>query len=97
MAQPNYSSPPLAGRPPFATDEPDSMYDQRQPEQTRRLRQQPPANPNARTSAYNVYVLSLSFILGVLRNIGWERAIKHHRVRAGLRVSTLDSLPRSAS
>lgn len=55
MAQPNYSSPPLAGRPPFATDEPDSMYDQRQPEQTRRLRQQPPANPNARTSAYNVY------------------------------------------
>ncbi|KAI0366625.1 hypothetical protein BV20DRAFT_633703 [Pilatotrama ljubarskyi] len=57
MAQPIiYSTPPLAGRPPFATDEPDSMYDQRQPEQTRRLRQPPPADPNARTSAYNVYV-----------------------------------------
>ncbi|KAH9851598.1 hypothetical protein C2E23DRAFT_829832 [Lenzites betulinus] len=55
MAQPIYSTPPLAGRPPFATDEPDSIYDQRQPEQTRRLRQQPPADPNARTSAYNVY------------------------------------------
>ncbi|KAL7280195.1 hypothetical protein ACG7TL_006614 [Trametes sanguinea] len=56
MAQPIiYSTPPLAGRPPFATDEPDSIYDQRQPEQTRRMRQQPPADPNARTSAYNVY------------------------------------------
>ncbi|KAI0820418.1 hypothetical protein BC628DRAFT_856906 [Trametes gibbosa] len=56
MAQPIiYSTPPLAGRPPFATDEPDYIYDQHQPEQTRRLRQQPPADPNARTSAYNMY------------------------------------------
>ncbi|KAI8978841.1 hypothetical protein BD414DRAFT_494569 [Trametes punicea] len=56
MAQPIiYSTPPLAGRPPFATDEPDSIYDQRQPQQTRRMRQQPPVDPNARTSAYNVY------------------------------------------
>ncbi|KAI0632485.1 hypothetical protein C8Q77DRAFT_1125941 [Trametes polyzona] len=56
MAQPIiYSTPPLAGRPPFATDEPESVYEQRQPEQTRRLRQPAPADPNARTSAYNMY------------------------------------------
>ncbi|KAI0771141.1 hypothetical protein BD413DRAFT_604494 [Trametes elegans] len=56
MAQPIiYSTPPLAGKPPFATDEPDSVYDQHQHNQTRRMRQQPPANPNDRTSAYNVY------------------------------------------
>ncbi|KAG5649704.1 hypothetical protein H0H81_002431 [Sphagnurus paluster] len=45
--------PPLAGKPPFATDLPDSFYEQ-QPAQPRQ-RQQPPPNPNARTSAYDVY------------------------------------------
>ena len=55
MSQPViYRTPPLAGRPPFATNEPDSAYDQRQPDQTRRLRQPAPANPNDRTSAYNM-------------------------------------------
>ncbi|KAG5649545.1 hypothetical protein H0H81_003151 [Sphagnurus paluster] len=45
--------PPLAGKPPFATDLPDSFYEQ-QPAQPRQ-RQQPPPNPNARTSTYDVY------------------------------------------
>lgn len=50
-----YQTPPLAGRPPFATDD-DSVYDkQPQPAHTKRIRQPPPPNPNARTSAYNVY------------------------------------------
>lgn len=50
-----YSSPAmaLAGRPPFATDEPDSFYES-VPTPQRRIRQ--PAPPNAHTSAYNVYV-----------------------------------------
>lgn len=46
-------APPLAGRPPFATDEPDSFYETPQPQ--RRIRQPAPPNPNARTSAYDVY------------------------------------------
>ncbi|KAI0712608.1 hypothetical protein C8Q76DRAFT_735352 [Earliella scabrosa] len=50
-----YSTAPLAGRPPFATDYPDSYYEQRQTEHTRRIRQSPPPDPNARTSAYNMY------------------------------------------
>ncbi|KZT64631.1 hypothetical protein DAEQUDRAFT_732405 [Daedalea quercina L-15889] len=55
MAQPViYSTPPIAGRPPYATDEPDSVY-QQQPQQTRRIRQPPPENLNDRTSAYNMY------------------------------------------
>ncbi|KAF8891940.1 hypothetical protein CPB84DRAFT_1783880, partial [Gymnopilus junonius] len=46
--------PPLAGKPPFATDEPDSFYETpRQPAQ--RVRQPPPDDPNKRTSAYDVY------------------------------------------
>ncbi|KAI0081595.1 hypothetical protein K474DRAFT_1567705, partial [Panus rudis PR-1116 ss-1] len=50
-----YQTPPLAGRPPFATDD-DSVYDNQPNQQpTRRLRQPQPADPNARTSAYNVY------------------------------------------
>ncbi|KAH8104850.1 hypothetical protein BXZ70DRAFT_1005351 [Cristinia sonorae] len=50
-----YQTPPLAGRPPFATDD-DSVYDnQPQQQSTRRLRQPPPPDPNARSSAYNVY------------------------------------------
>lgn len=44
---------PLAGRPPYATDEPDSFYETPQPQ--RRMRQPQPANPNNRSSAYNVY------------------------------------------
>ncbi|KAH9841858.1 uncharacterized protein C8Q71DRAFT_700341 [Rhodofomes roseus] len=56
MAQPViYSTPPLAGRPPYATDEPDSVY-QQQPQQTRRIRQPPPENPNDRSSAYNIMI-----------------------------------------
>ena len=43
---------PLAPKPPFATDKPDSFYEQPQP----RLRQPPPPDPNQRTSAYNLYV-----------------------------------------
>ncbi|KAI0916774.1 hypothetical protein AcW1_007862 [Taiwanofungus camphoratus] len=55
MSQPIiYRTPPIAGRPPYATDEPDSMF-QQQPNNARRIRQQPPPDPNARTSAYNVY------------------------------------------
>ncbi|KAG7445796.1 uncharacterized protein BT62DRAFT_932960 [Guyanagaster necrorhizus] len=44
---------PLAGRPPYATDEPDSFYETPQPQ--RRIRQPQPENPNNRSSAYNVY------------------------------------------
>ncbi|KAA1469791.1 hypothetical protein DENSPDRAFT_796680 [Dentipellis sp. KUC8613] len=53
MAQINYPNPPLAGRPPFATDEPDSVY-----AQTNQLQPRPrptKENPDARTSAYNHY------------------------------------------
>ncbi|PPR02823.1 hypothetical protein CVT24_002236 [Panaeolus cyanescens] len=43
---------PLAGKPPFATDEPDSYYESSpQP----RTRPPPPDNPNKRSSAYDVY------------------------------------------
>lgn len=45
---------PLAGKPPFATDEPDSFYESA-PAPQRRVRQPAPPNPNDRTSAYNVY------------------------------------------
>ncbi|KII86909.1 hypothetical protein PLICRDRAFT_93548 [Plicaturopsis crispa FD-325 SS-3] len=45
---------PLAGRPPFATDIPDSAYGAPQAPQPR-IRQKPAPDPNARTSAYNVY------------------------------------------
>ncbi|KAF8625959.1 hypothetical protein AX17_006684 [Amanita inopinata Kibby_2008] len=44
---------PLAGRPPFATDEPDSIYETPQPH--RRLGTQAPEDPNKRTSAYDMY------------------------------------------
>ncbi|KAI0789612.1 hypothetical protein C8Q75DRAFT_806779 [Abortiporus biennis] len=56
MSEPHtiYQTPPLAGRPPFATDD-DSVYDQQPQQPTRRLRQPPPPDPNARTSAYNMY------------------------------------------
>lgn len=47
--------PPLAGRPPYATDEPDSVYYDSQQSAQRRVRQNPPPNPNDRTSAYNMY------------------------------------------
>ncbi|TFK52190.1 hypothetical protein OE88DRAFT_1369047 [Heliocybe sulcata] len=54
MAGPiHYPNPPLAGRPPFATDEPDEYFQQSEPQ--RGVRQQPHADPNSRTSAYNVY------------------------------------------
>ncbi|KAF9013180.1 hypothetical protein BDQ17DRAFT_1386796 [Cyathus striatus] len=45
---------PLAGKPPFATDMPDSYYESDAPVQTRRARQ-PADDPNKRTSAYDVY------------------------------------------
>ncbi|KAG6820627.1 hypothetical protein H0H93_014230 [Arthromyces matolae] len=46
---------PLAGKPPYATDEPDSFYEQSNSAPQRRLRQPSPSNPNDRSSAYNVY------------------------------------------
>ncbi|KAK7056998.1 hypothetical protein VNI00_002716 [Paramarasmius palmivorus] len=46
-------APPLAGRPPFATDEPDSIYET--PAPIRRIRQPAPPNPNDRSSAYDMY------------------------------------------
>ncbi|TFK33019.1 hypothetical protein BDQ12DRAFT_450788 [Crucibulum laeve] len=44
---------PLAGRPPFATDEPDSFYESPPPQ--RRIRQPKPEDNNKRSSAYDVY------------------------------------------
>lgn len=44
---------PLAGRPPWATED-ESVYEL--PAQPRPARQPKPENPNARTSAYNAYV-----------------------------------------
>ncbi|KAI0304379.1 hypothetical protein B0F90DRAFT_1815717 [Multifurca ochricompacta] len=44
---------PLAGRPPFATDEPESVFAESQPQG--RYRQPPKDDPNSRTSAYNHY------------------------------------------
>ncbi|TFK73648.1 hypothetical protein BDN72DRAFT_761361 [Pluteus cervinus] len=44
----------LAGKPPFATDEPDSYYESSSAPQ-RRVRQPRPEDPNKRTSAYDVY------------------------------------------
>ncbi|KAF6748524.1 hypothetical protein DFP72DRAFT_820107 [Ephemerocybe angulata] len=47
---------PLAGKPPFATDEPDSLYDASPASPPKRRMAPPkPDNPNARSSAYNVY------------------------------------------
>ncbi|TEB40227.1 hypothetical protein FA13DRAFT_1784818 [Coprinellus micaceus] len=49
-------APPLAGRPPFATDEPDAYYDDKDAAAPRRRAPPPkPDNPNKRTSAYDVY------------------------------------------
>ncbi|KAH7914280.1 hypothetical protein BJ138DRAFT_1170744 [Hygrophoropsis aurantiaca] len=45
-------NPPLAGKPPFATDDPDWLFEQPPPSK-RRVRK--PADPNSRTSAYNMY------------------------------------------
>jgi len=45
---------PLAGRPPFATDEPDTIYET-SPAPQRRNRQPAPPNPNNKTSAYDMY------------------------------------------
>ncbi|KAI0061629.1 hypothetical protein BV25DRAFT_1826334 [Artomyces pyxidatus] len=53
MAAPAYQSSPLAGRPPFATNEPDSHFANPQPQP--RYRQPPQQDPNARSSAYNHY------------------------------------------
>jgi len=47
-----YQTPPIGSRPPFGTDD-DHLYEQ-QPKATRRLKQ-PQDDPNARTSAYNMY------------------------------------------
>ncbi|TEB20920.1 hypothetical protein FA13DRAFT_1800523 [Coprinellus micaceus] len=49
-------APPLAGRPPFATDEPDAYYDDKDAAAPMRRAPPPkPDNPNKRTSAYDVY------------------------------------------
>jgi hypothetical protein len=53
---------PLAPKPPFATDQPDSFYEQPQP----RLRQPPSPNPNQRTSAYNLYVPRVPIIIIII-------------------------------
>jgi hypothetical protein len=47
---------PLAGRPPYATDDDDSVFEN-SPSSVGRVRARQPAvdNPNARTSAYNTY------------------------------------------
>ncbi|KAF9257492.1 hypothetical protein L218DRAFT_949121 [Marasmius fiardii PR-910] len=47
-------APPLAGRPPFATDVPDSYYEP-QPVSQRQYRQPAPPSINDRTSAYAMY------------------------------------------
>ncbi|KAF7299687.1 hypothetical protein HMN09_00974200 [Mycena chlorophos] len=47
-------APPLAGRPPFATDEPDSVYEQ-QPQARPRPPKTTQAPRDARSSAYDVY------------------------------------------
>ena len=49
--------PSLAGKPPYATDEPDSAFEER-PVQ-RRQRKEQVLDPNARTSAYDLYVTLL--------------------------------------
>lgn len=46
--------PPLAGKPPFATDDPDELFDQPPPSK-RRVRKPAEPNPNDRSSAYNMY------------------------------------------
>ena len=51
--------PPLAGKPPYATDEPDSAFGPPQQPQ-RRMRQPAPEDPNKRTSAYDVWVAQFS-------------------------------------
>ena len=48
--------PPLAGRPPFATDEPDDIYQDRQAPR-RRLEQPNQQNNTARDSTYQAYVV----------------------------------------
>lgn len=53
MAQSAPRNPPLAGRPPFATDDEDEIYSTPQPQ--RRIRQKPAPDPNSRSSAYNMY------------------------------------------
>ena len=51
--------PPLAGKPPYATDEPDSVFGPPQQPQ-RRMLQPAPEDPNNRTSAYDVWVAQFS-------------------------------------
>ncbi|KAG6831347.1 hypothetical protein H0H92_011262 [Tricholoma furcatifolium] len=59
---------PLAGRPPYATDEPDSFYESAPPQP--RVRQAPPPNPNERSSAYDVYGLYNHYLSGEHRQSG---------------------------
>lgn len=58
------AAPLLAGKPPFATDDPDSLFEN-EPKPTPRLRLKPAdetAPGGARESAYNTYVLPRSAI-----------------------------------
>jgi hypothetical protein len=57
---------PLAGKPPFATDKPDSYYDS-SPKPQSRMRQPVKEDLNKRTSAYDVYVVFFSFFFRVDR------------------------------
>lgn len=53
MAHAAPPNPPLAGRPPFSTDDEDEIYSTPHPQ--RRVRQQPLPDANSRSSAYNMY------------------------------------------
>ena len=50
-------APPLAGRPPFATDEPDSVYEDPEAIAPRRRQRQLRPQDNRPDSSYDVYVL----------------------------------------
>lgn len=66
--------PPLAGKPPFATDDPDELFDQ-PPPSNRRVRKPAEPNLNDRTSAYNMYVHTLVFFHFIDRKLitRWNR------------------------
>lgn len=71
----NNRQPPLYGRPPYATDEDDAVYDQVQQPQARPRQRQPEQGPNGgRDSMYQACVAS-SFLLGefLMLTLNWEQ------------------------